>query len=169
MVRPLRIEYPGALYHVTSRGDRQGAIFDDDQDRTAFLNVLSEVVSRFRWRCHAYRLMGNHFHLLLEVGRVPLSKAMQVSALSLYPPLQSALSKSAQVGCGSANCHPIMIFFDCHFVKVLQDCNANRIFPAGMQDIGNSHQFIYESLTLSTGGIDPSCVRDHTLPCRLAI
>jgi putative transposase len=47
MVRPLRIEYPGALYHVTSRGDRQEAIFDDDQDRTALLNVLSEV-ARFR-------------------------------------------------------------------------------------------------------------------------
>jgi REP element-mobilizing transposase RayT len=54
MARPLRIEYPGALYHVTSRGDRQEAIFDDDQDRRAFLNVLSEVVCRFRWRCHAY-------------------------------------------------------------------------------------------------------------------
>src|SRR5687767_11353675 len=59
MARPLRIEYPGALYHLTSRGDRQEAIFDDDQDRTAFLNVLSEVVSRFSWRCHAYCLMGN--------------------------------------------------------------------------------------------------------------
>ena len=47
MARPLRIEYPGALYHVTSRGDRQEAIFDDDQDRTAFLNVLGEVVSRY--------------------------------------------------------------------------------------------------------------------------
>jgi hypothetical protein len=45
---PLRIEYTGALYHLTSRGDRQEAIFDDDQDRSAFLNVLSEVVSRFR-------------------------------------------------------------------------------------------------------------------------
>jgi len=52
MARPLRIEYPGALYHVTSRGDRQEAIFDDDQDRTAFLNILSEVVSRFRWRTY---------------------------------------------------------------------------------------------------------------------
>lgn len=59
MARPLRIEYAGALYHVTSRRDRQEAIFEDDQDRTAFLNVLGEVISRFRWRCHAYCLMGN--------------------------------------------------------------------------------------------------------------
>jgi len=46
MAQPLRIEYPGALYHVTSRGDRQEAIFDDNQDRTAFLNILGEVVSK---------------------------------------------------------------------------------------------------------------------------
>ena len=73
MARPLRIVYPGALYHVTSRGDRQEAIFDDDQDRTAFLNVLSEVVSRFRWHCHAYCLMGNQWAPSLEnisVGRI---------------------------------------------------------------------------------------------------
>ena len=78
MARPLRIEYAGALYHVTSRGDRQEAIFDDDQDRTAFLNVLSEVVSRFRWRCHAYCLMGNHYHLMIETPEAarPQSAAM---------------------------------------------------------------------------------------------
>jgi putative transposase len=66
MARPLRIEYPGALYHVTSRGDRQEPIFDDDRDRMAFLNVLGDVVSRFRWQCHAYCLMGNHYHLMIE-------------------------------------------------------------------------------------------------------
>ena len=48
MAHPLRIEFAGALYHVTSRGDRQEAIFDDDQDRTDFSNVLAEVISRFR-------------------------------------------------------------------------------------------------------------------------
>lgn len=77
MARPLRIEYPGALYHVTSRGDRQEAIFDDDQDRTAFLNVLGEVISRFRWRCHAYCLMGNHYHLMMETPEGNLTKGMR--------------------------------------------------------------------------------------------
>lgn len=77
MARPLRIEYPGALYHVTSRGDRQEAIFDDDQDRTAFLNILDEVVSRFRWRCHAYCLMGNHYHLMIETPEANLTKGMR--------------------------------------------------------------------------------------------
>jgi REP-associated tyrosine transposase len=77
MARPLRIEYPGALYHVTSRGDRQEAIFDGDRDRTAFLSVLSEVVSRFRWRCHAYCLMGNHYHLMIETPEANLTKGMR--------------------------------------------------------------------------------------------
>src|SRR3989304_4806254 len=77
MARPLRIEFPGALYHVTSRGDRQEAIFEDDQDRTAFLNVLGEVVSRFRWRCHAYCLMGNHYHLMIETPEANLTKGMR--------------------------------------------------------------------------------------------
>jgi REP element-mobilizing transposase RayT len=77
MARPLRIEYPGALYHVTSRGDRQEAIFEDDQDRTAFLNVLGELISRFRWRCHAYCLMGNHYHLMIETPEGNLTKGMR--------------------------------------------------------------------------------------------
>jgi len=77
MARPLRIEYPGALYHVTSRGDRQEPIFDDDRDRTAFLNLLGDVVSRFRWRCHAYCLMGNHYHLMIETPEGNLTKGMR--------------------------------------------------------------------------------------------
>jgi putative transposase len=77
MARPLRIEYPGALYHITSRGDRQEAIFEDDQDRKAFLNVLGEVISRFRWRCHAYCLMGNHYHLMIETPEGNLTKGMR--------------------------------------------------------------------------------------------
>ncbi len=77
MARPLRIEYGGALYHVTSRGDRQESIFDDDQDRRAFLHVLGDVVSRFRWRCHAYCLMGNHYHLMIETPEANLTKGMR--------------------------------------------------------------------------------------------
>jgi REP-associated tyrosine transposase len=77
MARPLRIEYRGALYHVTSRGDRQEAIFDDDQDRRAFLNILGEVILRYRWHCHAYCLMGNHYHLMIETPEGNLTKGMR--------------------------------------------------------------------------------------------
>ena len=61
MARPLRIEYPGALYHLTSRGDRQEDIFADDADREEFLLVLGSVVARFGWRLYAYCLMNNHY------------------------------------------------------------------------------------------------------------
>lgn len=77
MARPLRIEFPGALYHVTARGDRQEAIFDDDRDRQVFLKILSEVVAQFDWRCHAYCLMTNHYHLMIETAAANLAKGMR--------------------------------------------------------------------------------------------
>lgn len=77
MARPLRIEFAGALYHVTSRGDRREPIFEDDEDRVKFLNVLAEVVERFNWLCHAYCLMTNHYHLVVETPDGNLSKGMR--------------------------------------------------------------------------------------------
>lgn len=77
MARQLRIEYPGAVYHVTSRGNAGNPIFADDGDRATFLKVLQSVVSRFRWRCHAYCLMGNHYHLLIETPEPNLSRGMR--------------------------------------------------------------------------------------------
>lgn len=77
MARPLRIEFPGAVYHVTSRGNARQKIFRDDEDRETFLAVLAWVVERFGWRCHAYCLMDNHFHLLLETPQANLSRGMR--------------------------------------------------------------------------------------------
>jgi putative transposase len=77
MARPLRIEYPGAVYHVTSRGNAGQAIFRNDEDRAAFLSTLDSVVSRQGWLCHAYCLMNNHYHLLLETPAPTLSAGMR--------------------------------------------------------------------------------------------
>jgi len=77
MARPLRIEFPGAYYHVTARGDRREAIYEDDADRSAFLAVLADVIERFEWRCHAYCLMSNHYHLFIETPVANLSKGMR--------------------------------------------------------------------------------------------
>jgi len=77
MARPLRIEYAGALYHVTARGNRQEDIFYSDIDRKAFLEVLAQVVERFNWLVHAYCLMDNHYHLLIETPDGNLSKGMR--------------------------------------------------------------------------------------------
>lgn len=77
MARPLRIEYPGAVYHVTSRGNARIDIYADDSDRQLFLAILAQVVKRFNWLCHAYCLMGNHYHLLIETPEGNLSAGMR--------------------------------------------------------------------------------------------
>ena len=77
MTRPLRLAYPGALYHVTTRGNARQAIYTDDQDRSTFLAVLAAVVTRSQWLCHAYCLMDNHYHLLIETPQGNLSAGMR--------------------------------------------------------------------------------------------
>ncbi|MBN4077154.1 transposase [Mariprofundus ferrooxydans] len=77
MARPLRVEYPGALYHITSRGNAQADIFLDDEDREMFLHTFAGVVSRFAWVCHAYCLMGNHYHLVIETPAANLCAGMR--------------------------------------------------------------------------------------------
>jgi putative transposase len=77
MARPLKIEYDGALYHITSRGNERKRIFQDDADRELFLNTLSQVNERFNWICHANCLMGNHYHLVIETSDGNLSKGMR--------------------------------------------------------------------------------------------
>ena len=77
MARPLRILYPGALYHVTSRGNEQKPIYLSDQDRQSFLTLLDRVIRRYHWICHAYCLMLNHYHLLIETPDSNLSSGMR--------------------------------------------------------------------------------------------
>ena len=77
MARPLRVEFDGAIYHVTSRGNAREDIFDDDGDRKVFLEVLGKVVNRFNWLCHAYCLMDNHYHMVIETPQANLSKGMR--------------------------------------------------------------------------------------------
>ncbi len=76
MARPLRIEYAGAVYHVTSRGNERKAVFKGDQDRINFLNTLQHVNKRYNWICHAYCLMDNHYHLLIETPDGNLAAGM---------------------------------------------------------------------------------------------
>ncbi len=77
MARPLRIEYDGAVYHVTSRGNDRKAIYKNDEDRAAFLDILTETNRRYNWLCHAYCLMNNHYHLIIETPDGNLSKGMR--------------------------------------------------------------------------------------------
>jgi len=77
MARSLWLPFPGGVYHITARGNDRQAIFEDDADCSRFLIVLASVIARYRVRCHAYCLMGNHYHLLLETPEGNLSAAMR--------------------------------------------------------------------------------------------
>ena len=77
MTRPLRIEFKGAVYHITSRGNAKQAIFLDEKDFVDFLNLLCSVVKRYHFILHAYCLMNNHYHLLIETPYANLSRGMR--------------------------------------------------------------------------------------------
>lgn len=77
MARQLRIEFEGAFYHVTSRGNLREAIFFENKDREKFLEILSRTKERYGYLLHVYALMDNHYHLLIETPRANLSQAMQ--------------------------------------------------------------------------------------------
>ena len=77
MARPLRIEYDGGLYHITSRGNERKAIFKDAGDRQLFLRILAQLTEHCHWICHAYCLMNNHYHLVIETPDGNLSKGMR--------------------------------------------------------------------------------------------
>ena len=77
MARPLRLEFAGAIYHLTARGNRREDIFEDNVDREVFLSVLEKVCDTYNWVCHAYCLMSNHYHLLIETPDGNLSKGMR--------------------------------------------------------------------------------------------
>jgi putative transposase len=77
MSRPLRLEFEGALYHVTSRGDRREPIFEDDIDRQTLLEVVAQGVARFDAVVYAYCLMGNHYHFVLQTRQPNLSRLMR--------------------------------------------------------------------------------------------
>lgn len=77
MSRPLRIEFPGALYHVTARGDNREDIYRDDRDRSAFLELFGKTCMARSWSCYAYCLMTNHYHLVVETAEANLAIGMR--------------------------------------------------------------------------------------------
>ena len=77
MSRPLRIEYPNAVYHVTSRGNERKRIVRDNEDRRKFIQVLKDMIEQYQVLCHAWVLMDNHYHLLLETPQANLSRAIR--------------------------------------------------------------------------------------------
>lgn len=77
MARPLRIEFPGAFYHITSRGNKRQNIFIDHNDRNTFINVFARVIKIHGWICYAFCLMDNHYHLVIQTPHGNLAKGMR--------------------------------------------------------------------------------------------
>ncbi len=77
MSRPLRLQFPGALYHVTSRGDRKRTIYLDEVDRVVWLAILGEVCADYHFVIHGFCQMGNHYHLVVETEEANLALGMQ--------------------------------------------------------------------------------------------
>ncbi len=88
MASPIRIEYAGALYHITSRGNAREAIFLIDKDRLSFLKILQDLCESINWVCHAYCLMDNHYHLLIETPDGNLIKGNAAIKWCLYTNFQ---------------------------------------------------------------------------------
>jgi REP element-mobilizing transposase RayT len=146
MARPLRIEFDGALYHLTSRGNEHKAIFKDDPDRQLFLKTLAEVVRRFHWLCHAYCLMDNHYHLVVETPDANLSKGMR-QLNGLYT--QAFNRRHRRVGhVFQGRFKGILVQKESHFLEVCRYVVLNPV-AAGM--VSHPGEWAWSSYRASSG------------------
>jgi REP element-mobilizing transposase RayT len=154
MARPLRIQYDGALYHVTSRGNERKWIFRDDFDRKLFLNILSQINQRFNWLCHAYCLMNNHYHLVIETPDGNLSKGMR-QLNGVYT--QAFNRRHHRVGhLLQGRFKGILVQKDSHFLEV---CRYVVLNPVRAKAVKHPREWAWSSYR-ATGGQSPvpSCL-----------
>jgi putative transposase len=146
VARPLRIEFPGALYHVTSRGNDRAPIFLVDSDRRQFLETLGEVVGRCGWRCHAYCLMTNHYHLVVETPRANLSAGMR-HVNGLYT--QRFNRRHERVGhVFQGRFHAVLVERQTHFLELARYVVLNPV-RAGL--VRRAEDYHWSSLRASLG------------------
>ena len=146
MARPLRIEYAGAVYHVTSRGNRQDPVYQDDGDRAAFLEVLERVVERFKWFCHAYCLMDNHYHLLIETPEPNLSRGMRQLNGVYTQRFNARHKKSGHVFQGRF--HAVLIEKESHLLEV---CRYVALNPVRAGAAAHPQQWRWSSYRATAG------------------
>ena len=146
MARPLRIEYDGALYHVTSRGNDRRPIFKNDGDRELFLNLLARVNARFHWICHAYCLMNNHYHLVIETPDGNLSRGMR-QLNGVYT--QTFNQRHGRVGhVFQGRFKAILVQKDSHFLEV---CRYVVLNPVRAKTISHPRQWKWSSYRATAG------------------
>jgi len=125
MSRPLRLDHSGAVWHVTCRGNEKREIFRDDEDRRGLLTLFRRAVTILRWRIHAYVLMGNHYHLLLETPEPNLSRGMR-QINGIYT--QRFNRRHQRVGhLFQGRFHSILIEKDAHLLEVVRYVVLNPV------------------------------------------
>ena len=146
MARPLRIEYDGAVYHVTSRGNERKPVFQDKPDRELFLSILFHVIQRFHWLCHAYCLMGNHYHLVIETPDGNLSKGMR-QLNGVYT--QAFNRRHHRVGhLFQGRFTGILVQKDSHFLEV---CRYVVLNPVGAKMVKHPREWAWSSYRGTAG------------------
>jgi putative transposase len=150
MARPLRIEYDGALYHVTSRGNDRKAIFKDDRDRELLLNTLTQVTERFHWICHGYCLMNNHYHIVIETPDGNLSKGMRQLNGVYTQAFNKRHGRAGHVLQGRFKA--ILVQKDSHFLEV---CRYVVLNPVRVKTISHPRQWKWSSYKATAGMVQP--------------
>jgi REP element-mobilizing transposase RayT len=150
MARPLRIEFPGAVYHITSRGNERKAIFRDGRDRMMFLDTLRDVNLRYNWLCHAYCLMENHYHLLIDTPDGNLSIGMR-QLNGIYT--QRFNKRHRRVGhLFQGRFKGVLVQKDSH---LLEACRYVVLNPVRATEVQRPEEWIWSSYGATAGRMKP--------------
>jgi putative transposase len=161
MPRRLRIHYPGAMYHVTLRGNHRQDIFFTPDDRVILEMLLAEMLERFLARLHAYCWMTNHVHMLLQVANEPLSRLMHQVAGRYAWITQRRLETTGHLF--EKRYHAIVIDADEYLLTLLRYIHLNPV-RAGM--VGHPRDYRWSSHHAYAGGATPSWLTtDFALSC----
>jgi REP element-mobilizing transposase RayT len=164
MARPLRIEFPGAIYHVTSRGDRREPIFEDDEDRHNFLAIVGQAMERFDATVLAYCLMNNHYHIVVHTRRGSLSRLMQ-QLNGVYTQVYNR--RHRKVGhLFQGRFKAILVDENAYLLEVCRYVDLNPLRARTVRDPGNWPWSSYRAHTGSTPApvwLDTSAVHGYVL------
>jgi putative transposase len=146
MVRSLRVEYPGAFYHIFNRGNSKENIFLTNRDREKFLEYLETSVDRFSLIIHAYCLMDNHYHLIVETPEANLSKALQWLNVSYAVYFNKKKKRSGHLFQGRFKA--VLISAD-EYLKILS--RYIHLNPVRAQIVSRPHEYKWSSYNALTG------------------
>jgi putative transposase len=132
MPRPLRIQFPGAVYHVMNRGDGRQAIFADATDARRFLGLLEEIAAPLDWRFHAYCLMTNHYHFVIHTPAANLSAGMQALSARYTQDFNRRHGRDGHLFRGRF--HAILVERESYLVPLVRYVVLNPVLTGLVQD-----------------------------------